>query len=158
MRAAIEDLTETRTVTPASTPAPGPARGRRVAVLGDMLELGDEGSRLHCEVGAYAAERGVDVLVTVGPHAAEIADAFAGEAHRVPDADAAAELLGVLLREGDMVLVKGSRGVGLERVAQVLEAEGEAHAGGPPHEQRAQAVDLGERWGERGSNHPAGRR
>jgi len=57
---------------------------------------------------------GVDLLVTVGPLAAEMAAAFSGEAHRVPDAQAAGELLGGLLREGDTVLVKGSRGVGLE--------------------------------------------
>jgi UDP-N-acetylmuramoyl-tripeptide--D-alanyl-D-alanine ligase len=146
MRAAIEDLTKTATV-------------RRVAVLGDMLELGREaGPHLHHEVGAYASMHGVDLLVTVGPLAAEMAGAFGGEAHCVPDAQAAGELLGGLLREGDTVLVKGSRGVGLERVAQVLEAEGEANAGGQGHEQRGQAVDLDERWSERGSNHPAGRR
>jgi len=146
MRAAIEDLTKTATA-------------RRVAVLGDMLELGREaGPPLHREVGAYASMHGVDLLVTVGPLAAEMAGAFRGEAHRVPDAQAAGELLGGLLREGDTVLVKGSRGVGLESVAQVLGAEGEAHAGGPGHEQLGQAVDLGERWGERGPNHPAGRR
>ena len=142
MRAAIEDLTKTATA-------------RRVAVLGDMLELGREaGPGLHREVGAYASMHGVDLLVTVGPLAAEMAAAFGGEAHRVPDAQAAGELLGGLLREGDTVLVKGSRGVGLELVAQVLEAEGEAYAGGPGQERRGPAVDRG----ERGSNHPAGRR
>jgi len=118
MRAAIEDLTETATA-------------RRVAVLGDMLELGREaGPGLHREVGAYASMHGVDLLVTVGPLAAEMAAAFSGEAHRVPDAQAAGELLGGLLREGDTVLVKGSRGVGLERVAQLLQAGGVAPVGG----------------------------
>ena len=108
MRAAIDDLTET-------------APGRRLAVLGDMLELGAEmGPDLHREVAEYAAERGVDVLVTVGPLAAEMTQAFGGEAHSVSDAGAAGELLEGLMREGDTVLVKGSRGVGLERVAQVL--------------------------------------
>ena len=60
MRAALDDLAET-------------APGRRVAVLGDMLELGPEERRFHREIGAHAAARGVDVLVTVGPLAAEMA-------------------------------------------------------------------------------------
>ena len=125
MRAAIEDLTET-----AAGPTAGHAPARRLAVLGDMLELGREaGPALHREVGSYASARGVEVLVTVGPLAAEIAAAFAGETHSVPDATAAGELLEGLLREGDTVLVKGSRGVGLERVAQLLQAGGVAPAG-----------------------------
>jgi UDP-N-acetylmuramoyl-tripeptide--D-alanyl-D-alanine ligase len=126
MRAAIEDLTETAFSAPVGAPAPA----RRLAVLGDMLELGREaGPALHREVGSYASARGVEVLVTVGPLAAEIAAAFAGETHSVPDATAAGELLQGLLREGDTVLVKGSRGVGLERVAQLLQA-GVAPVGG----------------------------
>jgi UDP-N-acetylmuramoyl-tripeptide--D-alanyl-D-alanine ligase len=124
MRAAIDDLSR---VAPA----------RRLAVLGDMLELGSEaGPGLHREVAEHAAARGVDVLVTVGPLAAVMAGkAFGGEAHSVPDAEAAAELLGVLLREGDTVLVKGSRGVGLEGVAQALLAG--AHGTGPIPERSA---------------------
>jgi len=58
--------------------------------------------------------------VTVGPLSAEIASTFAGQAHSVADAPAAAALLAGLLRDGDTVLVKGSRGVGLERVAEAL--------------------------------------
>jgi UDP-N-acetylmuramoyl-tripeptide--D-alanyl-D-alanine ligase len=108
MRSAIDDLAET-------------APGRRVAVLGDMLELGPEKRRFHREIGAHAAARDVDVLVTVGPLAAEMATAFArAETHSVADAPAAAELLSRLLLRGDTVLVKGSRGVGLERVGQAL--------------------------------------
>jgi UDP-N-acetylmuramoyl-tripeptide--D-alanyl-D-alanine ligase len=125
MRAAIEDLTET-----AAGPTAGRQPARRLAVLGDMLELGAErGPELHREVGASASARGVDVLVTVGPLAAEMAGTFAGEAHSVPDAEAAAELLEELLREGDRVLVKGSRGVGLERVAQILQRSAAQTAG-----------------------------
>ncbi len=108
MRSAIDDLSET-------------ASGRRVAVLGDMLELGPEELRFHREVGAHATARGVDVLVTVGPLAAEMAPAFTREAHSVPDAPAAAELLAGMLAPGDTVLVKGSRGVGLERVGRALQ-------------------------------------
>jgi UDP-N-acetylmuramoyl-tripeptide--D-alanyl-D-alanine ligase len=107
MRAAIDDLAST-------------APARRVAVLGDMLELGPEAQRLHREIGLYAAERGVDVLVTVGPLAAEMRREFEGESYPTGDAQAAAELLLTLLQDGDTVLVKGSRGVGLERVAQRL--------------------------------------
>jgi UDP-N-acetylmuramoyl-tripeptide--D-alanyl-D-alanine ligase len=126
MRAAIDDLAET-------------ASARRLAVLGDMLELGPEaGPRLHREVAGHAAARGVDVLVTVGPLAAAMAgEAFGGEAHSVPDAASAAELLGVLLHEGDTVLVKGSRGVGLERVAQALVAEAQGHATRPVSDRSA---------------------
>jgi UDP-N-acetylmuramoyl-tripeptide--D-alanyl-D-alanine ligase len=105
MRAAIDELCET-------------APGRRVAVLGDMLELGPEGPGMHREIGAHADARGVEVLVTVGPLAAEMRVSFRGESHAVADARAAGELLDGLLREGDTVLVKGSRGVGLEAVLE----------------------------------------
>ena len=114
MRAAIDDLAAT-------------APARRLAVLGDMLELGADSPALHREIGAYAASRGVELLIAVGPLAAAMTgDAFAGEAHSVRDATAAAEMLGGLLRGGDTVLVKGSRGVGLERVAQMLLAQADA--------------------------------
>jgi UDP-N-acetylmuramoyl-tripeptide--D-alanyl-D-alanine ligase len=109
MRAALDDLA-------ASAP------GRRLAVLGDMLELGPDEDRFHAEIGAYAAESGVDVLVAVGPRAAQMGDTFTGELHPVADAAGAAALAGELLRPGDTVLVKGSRGVGLEVVARSLQA------------------------------------
>ncbi len=96
---------------------------RRVAVLGDMLELGGEERRLHREIGEYARARGVDLLLTVGPLAQEMGEGNGDmPVHCVPDAAAAAALLGRLLRAGDVVLVKGSRGVGLEQIAQVLTA------------------------------------
>ncbi len=113
MRAALDDLAAT-------------APGRRVAVLGDMLELGSEERRLHCEIGAHAQARGVELLVAVGPLADEMGEGLEGEVHRVADAAAAAELLPRLLRPGDSVLVKGSRGVGLELVAQTLVSEARA--------------------------------
>ena len=108
MRAALDDLA-------ASAPA------RRVAVLGDMLELGAErGPALHREVAAHARERGVELLIAVGPQAAAMGGTFAGEVRLVPDAAAAASLLPELLQPRDTVLVKGSRGVGLELVAERL--------------------------------------
>ena len=99
-----------------------PASGRRLAVLGDMLELGVREAELHREVGAEAAAAGVDVLVTVGRRAAVMLDEFDGEGYAVADAGEAAALAGELLESGDVMLVKGSRGVGLEVVAEALEA------------------------------------
>jgi UDP-N-acetylmuramoyl-tripeptide--D-alanyl-D-alanine ligase len=64
----------------------------------------------------------VQLLVTVGPLAAEMRAGFAAEGHSVADSAAAVELLAGTLRAGDVVLVKGSRGVGLEHVAQALGA------------------------------------
>ena len=96
------------------------APGRTVAVLGDMLELGADEARFHREVGEHASGAQVDVLVTVGLLAAEMGEAFTGTVVRTPDAAAAARELSGLLRQGDTVLVKGSRGVGLERVAEDL--------------------------------------
>jgi UDP-N-acetylmuramoyl-tripeptide--D-alanyl-D-alanine ligase len=97
--------------------------GRRVAVLGDMLELGPAERSHHEEIGAYAAASGVDVLIAVGPRSAAMLDTFDGEAHAVPEAAAAAAVTARLVRPGDVVLVKASRGVGLEVVAEALAAE-----------------------------------
>lgn len=118
MRAALDDL---------ATQAPS---GRRIAVLGDMLELGADEAALHREVGALASGAGVDVLVAVGPRAEGMLASFDGESHAVADAAAAAELSDSLVRPGDLVLVKGSRGVGLEVVAEALAAESSSAAEG----------------------------
>ena len=105
--------------------------GRRVAVLGDMLELGPQAEAFHREIGRHASERGIELLVTVGPLAAAMGPEFAAQSHAVPDARAAAELLEGLLEPGDTVLVKGSRGVGLERVVEaILEVTVPGAAGG----------------------------
>jgi UDP-N-acetylmuramoyl-tripeptide--D-alanyl-D-alanine ligase len=111
MRAALDDLAAS-------------ASGRRVAVLGDMLELGPQQAQFHAEIGRYARECGVDVLVTVGPLAALMDADFGGELHAADDAAAATALVRALVAPGDTVLVKGSRGVGLEVVAQGLRAAG----------------------------------
>ncbi len=96
---------------------------RRVAVLGDMLELGPDELRYHAEAGEHAGAAGVDLLVTVGPLAAAIADRFERESYAVSDAGEAAALLPELVQPGDVVLVKGSRGVGLELVCEALQGE-----------------------------------
>jgi len=116
MRAALADLRAS-------------AGGRRVAVLGDMLELGPDETRYHEEAGASAHQAGVDLLIAVGPLAAHIGAGYGGELHSVPDAGAAAALIGTLVRPGDTVLIKGSRGVGLEVVAETLRAATDDGAG-----------------------------
>jgi UDP-N-acetylmuramoyl-tripeptide--D-alanyl-D-alanine ligase len=103
MRAALDDLAVS-------------AGGRRVAVLGDMLELGPDERRFHAEIGEHARADGVELLVTVGPLAREMR----GD-HAVDTAADAAKLVRELVRPGDTVLVKASRGVGLEVVAEALQ-------------------------------------
>ncbi|HUE25630.1 MAG TPA: UDP-N-acetylmuramoyl-tripeptide--D-alanyl-D-alanine ligase [Solirubrobacteraceae bacterium] len=111
MRAALEDLSATDEREP---------HARRVAVLGDMLELGPDEREFHAAVGEHASAAGVDVLVTVGPRAAAMSERFTGAVRSAGDAAEAAELVPSLLRAGDLVLVKGSRGVGLELVCRAL--------------------------------------
>ncbi len=119
MRAALSDLAAT---VPRSGPGPGPP-GRRVAVLGDMLELGPDAVAFHAEIGERAREAGVELLITVGPLAAAMAPPFRGDAVMLADASEAAAELPALLRDGDTVLVKGSQGVGLARVVDALRGD-----------------------------------
>ncbi len=100
---------------------------RRVAaVLGEMLELGDESADRHREIGALAAELGVDLLVAVAEPAWPIAEGAEGSATtevvRADDTDDAGRTVSAWLRPGDVVLVKASRGARLERVTAVLGA------------------------------------
>ncbi|MEX2196881.1 MAG: UDP-N-acetylmuramoyl-tripeptide--D-alanyl-D-alanine ligase [Thermoleophilaceae bacterium] len=103
MRAALDHL--------AASPAE-----RRIAVLGEMAELGPDAERFHTDVGGHAQDVGIDVLVTVGEPAVAIATGFDGETYPVADPEEAGALLAELAQPGDRVLIKGSRSVGLERV------------------------------------------
>jgi len=103
MRAALEHLVERA------------GTGRSVAVLGEMAELGVDAPRFHDEVGAYARELGVDVIVGVGELSRRYEpDDWASDAAR------AIELARGVVAAGDTVLVKASRAVGLEVVADAL--------------------------------------
>jgi UDP-N-acetylmuramoyl-tripeptide--D-alanyl-D-alanine ligase len=116
------------------------ARGRRgFAVLGHMTELGDDADQLHEQIGAQAAAAGLAGLIVVGEQAAPMlvgargVPGWQGELSYVPDAAAAVGSLRERLRDGDVVLVKASHSIHLERVALALTGEqpldGEA---GPP--------------------------
>jgi UDP-N-acetylmuramoyl-tripeptide--D-alanyl-D-alanine ligase len=110
--------------------------GRRGAVLGEMLELGDASEDGHRTVGEAAA-RTVDWLVVVGRDAAPIAegalDAGMDPARitTAPDAEAVVATLPPRLRTGDVVLVKASRGIGLDRVVDGLREELDKGFAGP---------------------------
>jgi UDP-N-acetylmuramoyl-tripeptide--D-alanyl-D-alanine ligase len=106
--------------------------GRRVAVLGTMLELGEGHESGHESVGE-AAGRTVELLVVVGPEAEGIVEGAleagldAARIHHVVDVDTALDVLRPRLRDGDAVLVKASRGIGLDRLVDALRLElGEA--------------------------------
>ena len=103
---------------------------RRVAVLGEMLELGPRAGLLHRACGRLAVEAGFDVLVAIGGPAAEAlaegaraAGMSAGHAVTCGTSDEAASLTATLVRAGDLVLVKGSRGVRADLVVDRLKAE-----------------------------------
>jgi UDP-N-acetylmuramoyl-tripeptide--D-alanyl-D-alanine ligase len=99
------------------------ARGqnrRLVAVLGGMFELGAGARQYHREAGCLAGEVGVDLLVCVGDEARWYAESFPGEVLLYENAEEAAEKLEKELRGGDYVVVKGSRGVGLDRLTRKL--------------------------------------
>ena len=95
---------------------------RRVAVLGDMAELGEDAPRYHEEIGRHASEVGVDVLLAVGPLARHYADGQTEipAVQTAPDVERAAQLLAELLQPGDCVLVKASRAMGLEQLAEAI--------------------------------------
>jgi len=101
-----------------------PCRGRRIAVLGDMAELGEHGVEAHAEVGRKIAELGAIQLVTVGKMASLTAQAAreAGLRDVTECSDVAEAMAAVkkMAREGDVILLKASRVTGLERVSESL--------------------------------------
>lgn len=104
--------------------------GRRIFVAGDMLELGAIGADEHRALGAHAAPL-VDVLAAVGPdarHVAEGARSAGRDAVLFADAEAAGQWLRQTLRDGDVALVKGSRGIGLDRAIDLLRSSRGAEA------------------------------
>ena len=105
-----------------------PAAGRRVAVLGDMLELGAASERYHRELGEFAAGCRLDDIICVGAGGATIADAAVAAGHPAErvrhfrDSGTLASHIRRFLRDGDLVLLKASRGVRLEAVAGAIAA------------------------------------
>lgn len=115
MKAAVELLTQA-----------GENR-RTIAVLGDMLELGPNAAHMHEEVGGFVARHGVDYVVTCGVLGRSLAQGAkqAGLDHtrivQVSDAQAAVAAVKAIVKPGDVVLIKASRGMRLELVADALQ-------------------------------------
>jgi UDP-N-acetylmuramoyl-tripeptide--D-alanyl-D-alanine ligase len=112
-----------------STMATTQVKGRRIAVLGEMRELGGDARRWHADCGRAAARAGVDLLIAIGGPAADGLVEGAREGGldpqhimRFADSTSAADPVAALLQSGDLVLVKGSRGTRTDIVADRLKA------------------------------------
>ena len=125
---ALAALTLLDDLADSSRPMETAARRRKVAVLGDMLELGDYEREGHLEVGCHAAGI-VSELVVVGGAAETIGEGAAecglapAHIHPASDSEAAIEVVRSLLLPGDLVLIKGSRGVKMEHIVAALTDE-----------------------------------
>lgn len=106
--------------------------GCRIAVLGDMLEMGDWAEEAHAEVGTYAAGKRLSRLITVGPNAANIARGaveagFPEEAVSIfSNNREAARFIEKIIQSGDTILIKGSRGMKMEELANRFSTVGQA--------------------------------
>lgn len=95
--------------------------GRKVCILGDMLELGEDAAALHYQTGELARACGIDLVLTAGPLAAEIARGAGQPEHSFADRETLIEALPALLCRGDTVLVKASRSMQFEEITAALE-------------------------------------
>lgn len=100
--------------------------GESLFVLGDMFELGDDAQRIHAEVGAAIRDAGVDRLFAHGEMSRHAADAFGEQAEWHDALDALVDVVSGKLEDGVNVLVKGSRGMRMERVVEALRVNGGA--------------------------------
>jgi UDP-N-acetylmuramoyl-tripeptide--D-alanyl-D-alanine ligase len=109
-----------------------PRTGRSIAILGDMRELGESSERFHREVGQFAATARLDMLYCIGPSSKLIAESArqagmnAKSVKHFRDSQQAAEALAEIFQPGDVVLLKASRTVKLERIAAAI-TQGRAH-------------------------------
>ncbi len=98
---------------------------RKMAILGDMFELGRDSAAYHREIGDYAFQKGLDVVLSVGENAREIAEAFKEKSMMAVHFQSKEMLLKVLqqwVRKGDIILIKGSRGMAMEEIVQAIKA------------------------------------
>ena len=102
------------------------AEGRKVAILGDMFELGENELELHAGVGAHASQNAIDLLICVGERSRHMAEAAfegggCGEVLSIPTLDALLKTLPKLVQTGDTILVKASHAMHFEKVVEKLQ-------------------------------------
>jgi UDP-N-acetylmuramoyl-tripeptide--D-alanyl-D-alanine ligase len=103
---------------------------RKIAVLGDMLELGEKEVKYHLQAGKQAAQQGWDILITVGPLSRHMAEGALSAGMRTDqtfsfeDSEQAAEEIWPLLQGGDLVLVKGSRRIKTDKIVEKIKQKG----------------------------------
>jgi UDP-N-acetylmuramoyl-tripeptide--D-alanyl-D-alanine ligase len=106
----------------------GAARGRKVFVIGDMGEVGAAGPQMHAEVGAFAKAQEIDRLLALGEASREAVRAFGSGAEHFATLEALLEAARAEDQPGTTILVKGSRFMQMERVAEMLAPGGGLHA------------------------------
>ncbi|APV48467.1 UDP-N-acetylmuramoyl-tripeptide--D-alanyl-D-alanine ligase [Betaproteobacteria bacterium GR16-43] len=106
----------------------GAARGRKVFVIGDMGEVGETGPQLHAEVGAFAKAQKIDRMLALGEASREAVRAFGSGAEHFATLEALLEAVRAEDHPGTTILVKGSRFMQMERVAESLAPGGGLHA------------------------------
>ncbi len=100
-------------------------KGRKIAIIGDMLELGDFSRKAHEEVGEYVASKNIDLFIFIGPHSIHSFNAVKEKhgdncCYYYTNKEKAISELGGILNSGDSVLVKASRGMGFEKIVQEI--------------------------------------
>jgi UDP-N-acetylmuramoyl-tripeptide--D-alanyl-D-alanine ligase len=102
--------------------------GRKVFVMGDMGELGEDAEAMHAEVGAFAKDAGIDALLALGQLARRAVQAFGKGGEHFADIAPLQKAARAAASSGTTLLVKGSRFMQMERVADALAQQGDAHA------------------------------
>jgi len=107
VQGALEELSRTK-------------KKRAIAVLGDMLELGSYAEEAHRNIGRILSKLNIDIFIAVGTLMKIASDEFKGTVYTSDTASEAGKILSKILKEGDSVLIKGSRGMGMEKVMEEL--------------------------------------
>jgi UDP-N-acetylmuramoyl-tripeptide--D-alanyl-D-alanine ligase len=106
-------------------------KGRRIAVIGDMLELGEKELDYHRESGR-AIPNDIDVVIGVGKRSKALLDgareAGRKDTHHFDNAETAGNFLRTFIKDGDLVLIKASRGIGLDKTVAILQETDKAEA------------------------------